>query len=63
MLAQIGKDRTGLLAAMVLTCCGASVDEIVTDYARYAPSLASSAWQEQLQQSAILISSGWTCKL
>lgn len=32
--AQIGKDRTGLLAAMVLTCCGATVDEIVTDYAR-----------------------------
>ncbi|CAL5221371.1 g3551 [Coccomyxa viridis] len=31
---KIGKDRTGLLAAMVLTCCGASVDEIVTDYAR-----------------------------
>ena len=36
LLAQIGKDRTGLLAAMVLTCCGASVDEIVTDYARCA---------------------------
>ena len=34
--AQIGKDRTGLLAAMVLTCCGATVDEIVTDYARQA---------------------------
>jgi hypothetical protein len=34
--AQIGKDRTGLLAAMVLTCCGATVDEIVADYARQA---------------------------
>ncbi|CAL8468506.1 g8046 [Coccomyxa elongata] len=31
---KIGKDRTGLLAALVLHCCGASVDEIVSDYMR-----------------------------
>ncbi|BDA43530.1 hypothetical protein COCOBI_04-5420 [Coccomyxa sp. Obi] len=31
---EIGKDRTGLLAALVLHCCGASVDEIVSDYMR-----------------------------
>ena len=30
-----GKDRTGLLAALVLTACGASKEEIVADYARY----------------------------
>lgn len=34
MSEQIGKDRTGLLAALVLSCCGASVDEIVSDYMR-----------------------------
>ena len=33
---KIGKDRTGLLAAMVLSCCGASDDEIVSDYMRCA---------------------------
>ena len=31
---KVGKDRTGLLAAMVLACCGASVDEIISDYIR-----------------------------
>jgi hypothetical protein len=33
---KIGKDRTGLLAALVLSCCGASDDEIVSDYMRCA---------------------------
>lgn len=32
---KAGKDRTGLVAALILTCCGASEGEIVTDYARY----------------------------
>lgn len=31
---KLGKDRTGLMAALVLTCCGASEAEIVADYAR-----------------------------
>ena len=38
---KIGKDRTGLLAAMVLSCCGASDDEIVSDYMRCAGSFPS----------------------
>ena len=32
--AQIGKDRTGLIAALILAACGATDDEIVSDYAR-----------------------------
>ena len=31
---RLGKDRTGLMTAMVLATCGASEDEIITDYAR-----------------------------
>ena len=31
---QIGKDRTGLIAALILAICGATEDEIVSDYAR-----------------------------
>ena len=31
---QIGKDRTGLIAALILAACGATDDEIVSDYAR-----------------------------
>lgn len=31
---QIGKDRTGLIAALILAICGATDDEIVSDYAR-----------------------------
>lgn len=31
---KVGKDRTGLLAAMVLACCNASSDEIISDYIR-----------------------------
>ncbi len=33
-LVQIGKDRTGLIAALILAACGATDDEIVSDYAR-----------------------------
>ena len=32
--AQIGKDRTGLIVALILAACGATDDEIVSDYAR-----------------------------
>lgn len=28
------QDRTGLLTTLILTCCGASSNEIVSDYAR-----------------------------
>lgn len=31
---KLGKDRTGLLAALVLSACGASEEEIVADYSR-----------------------------
>ncbi len=34
---KLGKDRTGLLCALLLACCGASDEEIVADYARSAP--------------------------
>ena len=32
---KIGKDRTGLIAALILAACGASDIEIISDYARY----------------------------
>ena len=31
---KLGKDRTGVMSALVLACCGASDAEIVADYAR-----------------------------
>lgn len=31
---KLGKDRTGLIAALVLAACGLSEDEIVADYVR-----------------------------
>lgn len=31
---KIGKDRTGIIAAMVLACCNASMDDIISDYTR-----------------------------
>ena len=31
---KIGKDRTGVLAAMVLSCCGATRQEIIDDYVK-----------------------------
>jgi protein tyrosine/serine phosphatase len=31
-----GKDRTGMVAALLLSCCGASEEEIVADYIRWA---------------------------
>ncbi|KAK9828033.1 hypothetical protein WJX81_003552 [Elliptochloris bilobata] len=34
MYCKLGKDRTGLIAMLVLSCCGATDDEIVADYAR-----------------------------
>jgi protein-tyrosine phosphatase len=33
---RLGKDRTGLMTALVLSTCGATEDEIVSDYARCA---------------------------
>lgn len=32
---RMGKDRTGLVAALILAACGASDAEIVSDYARF----------------------------
>lgn len=34
MVVQIGKDRTGLIGALVLAVCGATDIEIISDYAR-----------------------------
>jgi protein-tyrosine phosphatase len=31
---KLGKDRTGLMAALVLAACGLSEEEIVADYVR-----------------------------
>jgi len=35
---KIGKDRTGVLAALLLSCCGAKPEEIIADYHRYSSS-------------------------
>lgn len=34
VLSHVSQDRTGLLATMVLACCGATDHEIISDYAR-----------------------------
>ena len=31
---KLGKDRTGLISMLVLSCCGATEEEIVSDYVR-----------------------------
>jgi len=31
---RVGKDRTGVLAALLLACCGAKPEEIIADYHR-----------------------------
>ncbi|KAL3151003.1 hypothetical protein ABBQ38_012875 [Trebouxia sp. C0009 RCD-2024] len=31
---RVGKDRTGVLAALILSCCGAKPEEIIADYHR-----------------------------
>ena len=41
---KIGKDRTGLLAALVLSCCGATDDEIVSDFMRSGALFTPSLW-------------------
>lgn len=33
---RVGKDRTGVLAALLLSCCGAKPEEIIADYHRSA---------------------------
>jgi protein tyrosine/serine phosphatase len=38
---KIGKDRTGVLAALLLSCCGAKPEEIIADYHRCS---SSSLW-------------------
>lgn len=42
LLVQIGKDRTGLIGALILAVCGATDIEIISDYAR-----CESAWGPQ----------------
>lgn len=34
LFCKLGKDRTGLMTALVLSCCGATEDEIVSDYTK-----------------------------
>ena len=31
---KLGKDRTGLISMLVLSCCGASEQDIISDYVR-----------------------------
>ena len=31
---RVGKDRTGVLAALLLSCCGATPEQIIADYHR-----------------------------
>lgn len=31
------QDRTGILASLILVCCNATEDEIISDYARQGP--------------------------
>ena len=38
---KLGKDRTGLISMLVLSCCGATEDEIVSDYIRCLTPCAS----------------------
>ena len=40
---KIGKDRTGVLAALLLSCCGAKPEEIIADYHRCSSSSSSTA--------------------
>ena len=37
MYCKVGKDRTGLLAALIAAACDASDEDILTDYHRYRP--------------------------
>jgi protein tyrosine/serine phosphatase len=32
---KLGKDRTGIISMLVLSCCGATEGEIVSDYIRW----------------------------
>lgn len=34
LFCKLGKDRTGVISALVLACCGASEDEIIADYSK-----------------------------
>lgn len=34
MFCKLGKDRTGLVCMLLLSCCGASDQEIISDYIR-----------------------------
>ena len=45
---RLGKDRTGLMTALVLSTCGATEDEIVSDYARRAAQLLAHALNVRL---------------
>ncbi len=40
---RLGKDRTGLMTALVLSTCGATQSEIISDYIRYGLVACSSA--------------------
>ena len=32
---KLGKDRTGIISMLVLSCCGATEEDIVSDYIRW----------------------------
>jgi hypothetical protein len=51
---KLGKDRTGLISALVLACCAATEEEIVSDYIRSASfesMVGGSVWQCPHQSS------------
>jgi protein-tyrosine phosphatase len=39
-----GKDRTGMVAALLLSCAGASEEQVVADYARWARGRGQWQW-------------------
>lgn len=45
---KIGKDRTGVLAALLLSCCGAKPEEIIADYHRCSSSCLWGAYSNCL---------------
>lgn len=45
-----GKDRTGLLVALVLLCCGVSQEQVIQDYALSGPLLAAADREHKLDE-------------
>lgn len=59
MFCKLGKDRTGLMAALVLAACGATKDEIISDYNRWAQRQAADCSQSQRPWACALSAPQW----